>query len=81
MPFNRHVHVLADANGSPGKGPLNRAVADYLIREEERERLPLRFGNDEDVEGELVDLEAQKRSNFRERAGMYRGGTNKCFIG
>ena len=52
------------------QGQLNRAIAEYLISEDERQRYEdeERY-MDEDLEG---GFEARKRSVFRERDGMYR---------
>lgn len=52
------------------QGQLNRALADYLSREEERERVPSRYADFEDEdEVEQDGFEARKRSIFRERDG------------
>lgn len=52
---------------------LDRALADYLSREEERERVPARYADSdfEDTDGDDSGFEARKRSIFRERGGMY----------
>lgn len=53
---------------------LDRALAEYLSREEERERIPARYADsdfDEDNDGDDSGFEARKRSIFRERGGMY----------
>lgn len=51
---------------------LDRALAEYLSREEER--IPARYADsdfDEDNDGDDSGFEARKRSIFRERGGMY----------
>lgn len=58
----------------PQPGQLNRALADYLAREEERERMPSRFSDFEDDDGDMEGFAARKRSIFRERGGEFKWG-------
>lgn len=76
---NNIIVIIESTDDSPygafGASPqdqLNRALADYLTREEDDEEIPARYSDPRfDIDGDLAGFEARKRSFFRERAGMY----------